>query len=110
VSSAQHIKIKGNAYPFDKNHLYWVKRTEKYSGYSTKIGNLIKFQKGNCAICGVPFCPTDVIEADHIIPRSKGGLNKYSNLQAFHKHCNIQKSRIDLSVSINEDFDVTQIL
>jgi len=110
VSSAQHIKIKGNAYPFDKNHLYWVKRTEKYSGYSTKIGNLIKFQKGNCAFCGVPFCSTDVIKADHRIHRSKGGLTKYSNLQTLHKHCHIQKSSIDLSVSINEDFELPQSL
>ena len=51
VGSAQHIKIRGNASPYDGNHLYWAKRTEKYSGFSTRICNLIKSQKGCCAIC-----------------------------------------------------------
>ena len=110
VSSTQHIKIKGNASPYDGNHLYWAKRTSKYSGFSNKINKLIKIQNGCCGICGVPFTPMDVIEADHIIPRSKGGPDKFSNLQALHKHCHIQKSRIDQNVSINDDFDVSQII
>lgn len=109
VASAQHIKIKGNASPYDGNHLYWAKRTEKYSGFSNKISNLIRLQNGRCGICGVSFTPMDVIEADHIIPRSKEGPDKFSNLQALHKHCHVQKSRKDLMVSINEDFDVSQI-
>ena len=110
VSSTQHIKIKGNASPYDGNHLYWAKRTSKYSGFSNKVNKLIKIQNGCCGICGVPFTPMDVIEADHIIPRSKGGPDKFSNLQALHKHCHIQKSRIDQNVSINDDFDVSQII
>jgi len=110
VSSTQHIKIKGNASPYDGNHLYWAKRTSKYSGFSNKVNKLIKIQNGCCGICGVPFTPMDVIEADHIIPRSKVGPDKFSNLQALHKHCHIQKSRIDQNVSINDDFDVSQII
>jgi group II intron reverse transcriptase/maturase len=109
VSSSQHVKIRGKASPYDGNYLYWAKRTERYSGFSTRICKLIKSQKGCCARCGVPFTPMDVIEADHIIPHAKGGPDKYSNLQALHKHCHIQKSQIDLSVSINEDFDISQI-
>ena len=48
----------------------------------------------------------DVIENDHIIPRSKGGPEKYTNLRALHKDCHIQKSRLEDSVSIHEDFEV----
>ena len=44
----------------------------------------------------------DVIETDHIVPRSKGGPDKYSNLQALHKHCHIQKSLLESPVSMNE--------
>jgi len=109
VSSTQHVKIKGNASPYDGNHLYWAKRIERHSGYSHNICKLLKLQKGCCAICEVPFNPMDIIEVDHIIPRSKGGPDKYSNLQALHKHCHIQKSRKDLSVSINEDFEVSKL-
>jgi RNA-directed DNA polymerase len=43
----------------------------------------------------------DIIEVDHIPPRSKGGSDRYKNLQALHKHCQIQKSRFENSVSIN---------
>jgi RNA-directed DNA polymerase len=52
----------------------------------------------------------DIIEADHIQPRIQGGSEKLENLQALHKHCHIQKSRIDSAVSsLDDDFDVSQI-
>lgn len=101
VGSSQHVKIKGNASPYDGNNPYWAVRTEKYSGFSHRISKLIKRQYGRCAICEEAFTPFDVIEADHIVPRSKGGSDKLSNLQALHKHCHIQKSRLDSSVSMD---------
>ena len=99
VQSAQHVKIKGNASPYDGNHLYWVERTEKYSGFNNRISKLIRIQKGCCNWCKESFTPMDYIEVDHIIPRSKGGSDRYKNLQALHKHCHIQKSRLENSVS-----------
>ena len=102
VGSSQHAKIKGNASPYNGDHLYWAKRTEKYSGFNHRISKLIKQQYGLCGICRQAFTPMDVIEADHIIPRSKGGPDKYSNLQALHKHCHIQKSHLESSVSMDE--------
>ena len=101
VRSSQHAKIKGKASPYDGNHLYWATRTEKYSGFSHCISKLIKRQYGRCAICKEAFNPMDIIEIDHIVPRSKGGPDKYSNLQALHKHCHIQKSRLESSVSMD---------
>lgn len=95
VGSSQHIKIKGNASPYDGNDLYWAKRTEKYSGFSHRASELIRIQKGYCKWCNTYFTPMDIIEVDHIIPRSKGGLDRYENLQAIHKHCHIQKSQLD---------------
>lgn len=109
VASTQHIKIKETASPYDGNHLYWAQRTEKYSGYSYRVCKLIQMQKGKCVRCGQHFQPSDVIEADHIIPSAVGGRDTYSNLQALHKHCHIQKSRIDREHFINEDFDNSQI-
>ena len=99
VQSAQYVKIKDNASPYDGNHLYWSLRTEKYSGYNHRISKLIRIQNGHCKWCKESFTPMDYIEVDHIIPRSKGGSDNYKNLQAIHKHCHIQKSRLDSSVS-----------
>lgn len=86
---------------------YWAMRTEKYSGYTHRISKLIKLQCGRCAICQENFTPMDLIEADHIIPRSKGGPDKYSNLQALHKHCHIQKSLLENSVSMNDESEMS---
>jgi len=110
VSSAQHIKVKGKASPYDCNYLYWAKRTYNYLGLSNKVCKLIKIQNGCCRVCGIPFTQTDVIEVDYIIPQSKGGLDKFSNLQALHKHCYIQKSKINKTVDVYDDFDVSQIV
>ena len=99
IGSSQHVKIKGNASPYDGDHLYWVERTEKYSGFNHRISKLIRIQNGCCKWCGASFTPMDVIEADHIIPRSEGGSDKYINLQALHRHCHVQKSRFEKSVS-----------
>jgi RNA-directed DNA polymerase len=101
VGSTQYVKIKGKASPYDGNHLYWAQRAEKYSGFSHRISKLIRIQKGYCKWCGVSFTPMDIIEVDHITSRSKGGSDRYENLQALHKHCHIQKSRLENSVSIN---------
>lgn len=99
VESGKHVKIRGNASPYDGNHPYWAERMEKYCGYNHKISKLIKQQYGRCAICNESFLPMDTIEVDHIVPRSKGGSEKFSNLQALHKHCHIQKSLRDSHVS-----------
>lgn len=109
VESIQYVKIKENASPYDGNHLYWAQRIEKYSGSSHRTCKLVRSQQGKCARCGIHFTPMGVIEVDHIIPRAKGGPDHYSNLQALHKYCHIQKSQIDRAYTINEDFDVGQI-
>jgi len=101
IGSSQYVKIKGTASPYDGNHLYWAQRTEKYSVFNHRICKLIGIQNGCCNWCGISFTPLDVIEVDHITPRSEGGSDRYKNLQALHKHCHIQKSRFDKTVSIN---------
>ena len=110
VNSTQHIKVKGNASPYDCNYLYWAKRTYKYLGLSNKVCKLIKIQNGCCRVCGLPFTQIDDIEVDYIIPQLKRGPDKFSNLQVLHKHCYIQKSKINKAVAIFNDFDVSQII
>jgi|DipCnscriptome_FD_contig_31_9732704_length_1425_multi_9_in_0_out_0_1 RNA-directed DNA polymerase len=56
---------------------------------------LMMRQKGRCAWCGLVLTPTDVVEIDHRIPRSKGGVDRLVNMQLLHEHCHDEKSRSD---------------
>ena len=40
--------------------------------------------------------PTDLIEVDHIVPRSKTGNNTYKNKQGVNRHCYDSKTAEDL--------------
>ena len=73
IGSAQYVKIKGKASPYDGNHLYWSKRAEKYSGFNHRVSKLIRIQNSCCVRYDARFTSEDHIEVDHIISKSKGG-------------------------------------
>lgn len=62
-----------------------------------RTASLLKEQKGKCAHCGLYFKDGDVIELDHIIPKSKGGKDEYKNWQLLHRHCHDTKTANDSS-------------
>ena len=92
----RHIKVKGNKSPYDGDWTYWSSRIGKHPGVRKEVTTLLKQQKGKCAYCGLTFRPTDLIEVDHIAPRSKGGNNTYVNKQLLHRHCHDVKTANDL--------------
>lgn len=96
ISSKSYVKVKGNSSAYDGNHVYWAVRNSQYSSLSTRVNNLLKRQLGKCLACKKKFQLEDIMEVDHIIPRSKGGLDKYSNLQLLHRQCHIEKTAKDL--------------
>lgn len=51
---------------------------------------VLKRSGGRCELCGASSKDIQ-IDVDHIIPRSKGGSNKITNLQALCRTCNAQK-------------------
>jgi ATP adenylyltransferase len=55
---------------------------------------VLKEAKGRCSLCGstIEEAPLDV---DHIIPRSRGGMTVYENLQALCAKCNRSKRDTD---------------
>lgn len=53
-------------------------------GWAALKRYVIARDKGICWICGKPGATS----ADHIIPRSKGGIDHPSNLRAAHWTCN----------------------
>ena len=87
VPIIRYNKIRGNKSPYDGDWIYWSNKVGKYPGVRTRIAKLLKSQKNKCASCGLNFRPTDIIEVDHIVPRSVGGKDTYENIQLLHRHC-----------------------
>ncbi|MEH1793629.1 MULTISPECIES: group II intron reverse transcriptase/maturase [unclassified Nostoc] len=91
----RHVKVKGTASPFDGNLKYWSSRKGSNPLVPTRVATLLKKQQGKCAHCELYFREDDLIEVDHIIPKSKDGLDTYANLQALHRHCHDSKTAND---------------
>ncbi len=98
----RHIKVKGEASPFDGDWTYWSKRRGEYPETSNRVARLMKRQKGICPHCGLYFTSTDIVEVDHIKPTSLGGKDTYDNLQLLHKHCHDTKTATDGSMRSKE--------
>ena len=91
-----HIKVKGEKSPYDGDNTYWAARMGKHPELPTRITNLLKKQKGKCNHCGLTFMDGDLMEVDHITPKSKGGKNSYENFQLLHRHCHDIKTALDI--------------
>lgn len=99
----RHVKVKGDASPYDGNLIYWSSRMSNHPELSTRMSLLLKKQKGKCTHCGLYFRELDLLEIDHIIPLSKKGKDEYKNLQILHKHCHDTKTTEDDSVGGTHD-------
>jgi len=93
----RHVKVKGELSPYDGNLIYWSTRLGKNPELPMRVTTLLKRQKGKCAYCGLYFRENDVLEVDHIIPKSQGGKDEYKNLQLLHRHCHDTKTARDSS-------------
>ncbi len=100
VKILRHTKIQGNKSPYDGDFVYWGTRMAHHPDLSTREATLLKRQKGKCPICGLHFLHGDVLEVDHIIPKSMKGRDTYDNLQLLHRHCHHIKTRSDGSLEI----------
>jgi RNA-directed DNA polymerase len=95
IAQQDHIKVKGDKSPFDGDLVYWSSRMGKHPECSTEMATLLKRQKGKCSYCGLTFRDGDLLEIDHIIPKSLGGKNEYKNKQILHRHCHDKKTASD---------------
>ncbi|NEO97755.1 MAG: group II intron reverse transcriptase/maturase [Symploca sp. SIO2E9] len=94
----RHVKVKGESSPYDGNLIYWSSRMGKNPEMPPRVAKLLNAQKGKCTYCEMYFRESDVMEVDHIIPKSKGGRNEYKNLQLLHRHCHDTKTANDSSL------------
>jgi RNA-directed DNA polymerase len=98
----RHIKVKGDASPYNGDWIYWSKRRGEYPETPNRVATLIKKQNGICPHCGLYFTSTDIVEVDHIKPTSLSGKDTYDNLQLLHKHCHDAKTATDGSMHSKE--------
>lgn len=87
----RHVKVQDTRSPFDGDWAYWSSRLGRYPDVLPAVAKLLKRQKGKCPWCGLFFKDDDVWNADHIVPKSQGGKDVYSNLQLLHRHCHLEK-------------------
>ena len=103
IKIVRHIKVKGESSPYDGNLVYWSTRMGKNPEMPSKVSKLLKKQKGKCTHCDLFFRENDVMEIDHIIPKSQGGKDEYKNWQLLHRHCHDTKTAFDGSSGIKSD-------
>ncbi|EDZ94587.1 MAG: group II intron reverse transcriptase/maturase [Limnospira sp. PMC 1279.21] len=97
----RHTLVRPDATPYDGNWTYWATRKGQTTDTPTKVAKLLKRQKGKCAWCGQYFTPSDIIEVDHIVPRSHGGKDEYKNIQLLHRHCHDNKTALDNAKAVS---------
>jgi RNA-directed DNA polymerase len=96
----RHAKVRGSSSPFDGNWISWATRKGEHPETPKKIATLLKRQKGKCNHCGLFFKMDDLLEIDHITPKSQGGKDEYKNWQLLHRHCHDTKTTEDGSTNI----------
>jgi len=103
VEIKRHTLVKADKSPYDGDWVYWSTRRGQDIEAPTRVAKLLKKQKGKCPYCGQYFTSSDLLEVDHIIPRSQGGKDEYKNLQLLHAHCHDLKSRYDGSAQGHQE-------
>jgi len=101
----RHTKVKGTASPYDGDVRYWSKRLRTHPMLNGPLGKLLQKQAGKCRWCELLFQDGDIIEIDHITPRSQGGGEELSNKFALHRHCHDQRH----ACRVNGTYDKDQI-
>jgi RNA-directed DNA polymerase len=91
----RHVKIQGNRSPYDGDWMYWSTRMGQHPGVVTRVAKLLKRQQGRCQRCGLYGKAGDLLEVDHILPKTQGGKDAYHNWQLLHRHCHDEKTAED---------------
>ena len=85
----RHVLVKGRASPDDPRLKdYWMKRqAAKVRDLTFSKQKLAKRQKGRCPECGESLFNDEELQVHHLLARSQGGKNVYSNLALVHLLC-----------------------
>ena len=81
----RHTKVIGSKSPFDGDWVYWAQRLQRHPLKPLRVVKLLKWQRGKCEECGLPFTTEDVLEVHHL--NGNHSDNRYVNLSLLHGHC-----------------------
>ena len=76
----------------------WPKTSRHLRGYGSAwdmLRRAVLVRDGHlcqCAACRAEGRTTVATEVDHIVPKSKGGTDRLSNLQAIGRECHLRKT------------------
>src|SRR5262249_41849360 len=98
----RHTLVKGTSSPDDPRLKdYWAKRqAAKAKDLAFSKQQLVKRQQGRCPACGESLFNEEELEVHHLLARSQGGKDIYSNLVLVHLLCHQQlhaQAKRDLS-------------
>ena len=88
----RYVKVRGAKSPYDGDWVYWAKRRRRQPGLPKRVVKLLQWQGGKCTDCGLYFNVNDKLQVDHIIPKTRGGQDRYDNWQLLHAHCHHRKT------------------
>ena len=71
--------------PFDGDWVYWAQRLMRDPLKPLRVVKLLKWQRGKCDNCHLPFSAEDVVEVHHL--NGNHSDNRYANLSLLHGHC-----------------------
>ena len=87
----RYTKVKGTASPYDGKLLYWSLRLKSHPMMHEMKARLLQKQRGKCRWCELIFKDGDLMEIDHIQPRSEGGTDRIDNKWLLHLHCHDER-------------------
>ena len=96
----RHIKIKGEANPFDPDwELYFEERLDLIMKDDLKgrrrLLSLWRTQKGRCPNCCEPITKTTGWHVHHLLPKAQGGMDNLANLVLLHPNCHRQAHHLE---------------
>ncbi len=88
----RHTLVKGRSSPDDPRLKdYWTKRqAAKAKDLTLSKQKLAKRQQGRCGQCGESLFNDEDLQVHHLLARSQGGKDSYSNLVLVHLLCHQQ--------------------
>jgi RNA-directed DNA polymerase len=90
----RHVLVKGAASPDDPAlRGYWIARERRKIDNDLlppRLIGLARAQRGRCSHCGTSLFNGEALHRHHLLPKSKGGTDKRSNLRLLHLYCHQQ--------------------
>jgi RNA-directed DNA polymerase len=90
----RHVLVKGAASQDDPDlRGYWIERERRKLEdglLPPRLTGLARAQQGRCTHCGASLFNGEALHRHHLLPKSKGGTDKRSNVQLLHLYCHQQ--------------------